>query len=280
MKSIEQFDETLDINSTENYELAIEAGQDGFAYCLLDTLRNKFVLIRAYLPEENKYFNSGNIKDFIINDDFLTKKYKKVRIILPTSGLTIVPAPLFDPARKDAYYQFNQVPEAGSVILSNRNPDPELFILFAVQGSLNEVIASGYPGIHPCNHLIPLFDHTSKEQRGKPGNHIHAHIERDYFNLIIFVNNDLKLCNTFKYRNITDILYFILNVFSKMGIRQEETIHLSGNIEKFDDLSSVFSIYIRNLEFAKPRGNFNFSYVFNDIELHRFLNLFTVFNCG
>jgi hypothetical protein len=70
-----------------------------------------------------------------------------------------------------------------------------------------------------------------------------------------------------------------MNVFNNLGIKQEETIHFSGMTEKYDDLSSGFSLYIRNIRYTEPAGNFTFSYVFNDTELHRFINLFNVANC-
>jgi hypothetical protein len=38
-------------------------------------------------------------------------------------------------------------------------------------------------------------------------------------------------------------------------------------------------MYIRHLKFSEPTGNFTFSYVFNDVVLHRYLNLFTLVNC-
>ena len=280
MKSIELFDETLDINTTENYELAVQAGPDGFSFCLLDTLRNKFVLIRSFEPDENKYYNGDNIRDFILKDDFLTRKYKNIRVVLPCSRFTTIPAPLFDPAKKDEYFNFNHKPESNEIILSNKNTDPDLYVVYSVSKSVYDAVLSFWPAVHPFVHIISLLNHISRERRSVHGNCIHLHIERDFFNLIIFRSNDLKFCNTFRYRNISDILYFVMNVFHKLGIKQEETVHLSGITEKFDDLSSGFSVYIRTLKFAEPAGNFNFSYVFNEIDRHRYLNLFTVFNCG
>ena len=65
MPFLELFDETLDINSTENYELSVQVSPDGFAFCLLDTIRNKFVLIRSFEPEENKYFNADKVNEIL-----------------------------------------------------------------------------------------------------------------------------------------------------------------------------------------------------------------------
>ena len=279
MPFLELFDETLDINSTENYELSIEVSSDALSFCLLDSIRNKFVLIRSYGSEDNKSFNTDKLDDLLHNDDFLTKRYKKVHCVLPSSKFTLVPAPLYDPGKKDEYFTFNHILEEDKVILADRTINPDAFIVFSVSKSLNELLKSSYPSAHLHHHIKILLDYTSSSRKSLNGNYIHVHVERDFFNLIIYNNNILKFCNSFTYRNISDILYYVLNAFRNLDIKQEETLYFSGLTEKYDDLSSSFSLYIRNIKFAEPSGNFTFSYVFNDMELHRFINLFTALNC-
>ena len=135
MAFLELFDETLDINSTENYELAIQAGPDGFSFCLLDTLRNKFVLIRSFEPDDNKYYSSEIVKELIDKDDFLTRRYRRTRVIMPSSKFTLVPAPLYDPAKKDEYFNLNHKHEEHQII-SNKITDPDAFVIFSVSDLL------------------------------------------------------------------------------------------------------------------------------------------------
>jgi hypothetical protein len=279
MPFLELFDETLDINSTENYELSIQVSQDGFAFCLLDAIRNKFVMIRSFEPDENKYFNAEKVNEIITKDDFLSRRYRKVNVVMPSPKFTIVPAPLFDPGKKDEYFAFNHLMNDGSIIISNRLNDPDAFLVFSVSRQLTDLIAGFHPGVLPYHQIKPLLNHISHSRKSINGNYIQLHVEREFFNLIIFDHNLMKFCNAFKYRNITDILYFTLNVFRNLGIAQEETIHLSGLTEKYDDISSNLSMYIRNIKFSEPAGNFTFSYVFNDTAIHRFLNLFNASNC-
>jgi hypothetical protein len=279
MPFLELFDETLDINSTENYELSIQVSPDGLSFCILDSIRNKFVMIRSFGAEENKYFNADKIRELLLKDDFLTKRYKKVFCVMPSSKFTLVPAPLYDPGKKDEYFTFNHNLEEDNIVLIDKISDPDAFLVFSVSRSIIEVINSVYPGVYPHHHIKLLLDHTSSIRKSANGNYIHVHVERDFFNLIVFNSNQLKFCNSFVYRNISDILYYVLNAFKNLDIKQEETIYFSGLTEKYDDLSSSFSLYIRNIKFAEPSGNFTFSYVFNDTELHRFINLFTVINC-
>jgi Protein of unknown function (DUF3822) len=279
MPFLELFDETLDINSTENYELSIQISPDGLSFCLLDSIRNKFIMIRSFEAEENKYYNADKISELIRNDDFLSKRYKKVNYVMVSSKFTLVPAPLYDPGKKVEYFIFNHNLKEDSIVLADKTNDPDAFLMFSASKPISEVMNSFYPGVYPHHHIKLLLDHTSSIRKSVIGNYIHVHVERDFFNLIIFNNNILKFCNSFAYRNISDILYYVLNVFKNLDIKQEETVYFSGLTEKYDDLSSSFSLYIRNIKFSEPSGNFTFSYVFNDTELHRFINLFTVLNC-
>ena len=279
MPFLELFDETLDINSTENYELCLQAGSDSLSFCVLDTIRNKFLLIRSFEPENSKYLNAERVKEILNRDDFLLKKYKKVNLIMPSQKFTIVPATLYDPARKDEYFEFNHVLNEGSLILSNKLSDPDSFLLFPVPAPLSGVMDSFFPGVLPFHQVKPLLNHISHTRKSINGLYLHLHVDREFFILIVFDQNMMKFCNSYKYRNINDIMYFTLNVFRTLGISQEETVHLSGFTEKYDDLSSNLSLYIRSLKYAEPSGNFTFSYVFDDMTLHRYLNLFTVVNC-
>lgn len=279
MPFLELFDETLDINSTENYELSVQVSPDGLSFCILDTIRNKFLLIRSSEPEENKYFNADAINELIGKDDFLTKQYKKINLITPSKKFTIVPAPLFDPGKKDEYFNFNHNNEESNHIIVNKLDNPDAYLVFSFSKPIIDLANIYFKDAFPCHHLKPLLKHISHNAKNVNHNYIHIHVERDFFNLIIYNNDILKFCNTFNYRNISDILYYVLYVFRRLDIKQEETINFSGLTEKYDDLSSSFSIYVRNINFPVPSGNFTFSYVFNETELHKYLNLFSIVNC-
>ncbi len=279
MPFLELFDETLDINSTENYELSMQLSPDGFSFAILDTIRNKYILLRSHEPDENKYFTAAMIGEIISKDDFAKKHYRRVNIVFPTPKFTIVPAPLYDPGKKEEYFTLNLVKEENDSIFTSKIPDPDSFIVFSVPGQFHDLCSSIYPTATHLHHSKPLLKQLMHICKSVQGNYIHIHIEREYFNLILIDNNILKFINTFTYRNISDILYYALNMFRSKDLGKDETLHFSGLTEKYDDLWSNFAMYIRNLKFTDPSGSFTFSYVFNEIELHRYINLFGVTNC-
>src|SRR5674476_1644245 len=209
MAFLELFDETLDINSTENYVLSVQMSPDGLSFCILDSIRNKYILIRSFVAEDNKYFNTEKITELFSKDDFLTRHYKKVNFVLPSRKFTLVPAPLYDPGKKDEYFTFNHILEEDKVILADRTINPDAFIVFSVSKSLSELLKSSYPSVPLHHHIKILLDYTSSSRKSLNGNYIHVHVERDFFNLIIYNNHILKFCNSFAYRNISDILYYV-----------------------------------------------------------------------
>jgi len=279
MPFLELFDETLDINSTENYDLSIQAGMDVLSYTVIDSVRSKYILFRSFTPESYRNFTPEQLDEIITRDDFLRRKYRKVHLVVPSAKSTLIPAPLYDPARKEDYFSFNHSGAENSVILTNRITEPDSYLLFGISRPVSEIVSAHYPQILPLHHLKVLFEHIKYTGKAHGNLYIHAHIESDFFNLIIFSGSSLKFCNSFIYRNVSDILYHILNVFKSMDIRQEEAVTLSGNAERYDDLFSSLSMYIRGVKFAEPAGSFSFSYVFNEMPLHRYLNLFTIAAC-
>jgi len=279
MPFIELFDETLDINSTENYELSVQASPDGLIFCLLDTIRNKYVLFRAFEPDHGKYLDENKINELIIRDDFLTRIYKKTSLIIPAARFTLVPAPLFEPARKNDYFGFNHGIDNNCVLMSNRISDPDAYTLFSISKQMYDMLSFHFPGASISHYLKPLFTHITHARRGVFGNYTHLHIEREFFCLINYSQSELRLCNSYSYRSTNDILYYTLNAFRKLGLGQEETLHISGNAENHDAIKSGLGSYIRIVKFAVPTGAFTFSYVFNETSLHRHLTLFTITKC-
>jgi len=278
MPFLELFDETLDINATDNYDLSVQVGPDGLAFCILDSIRNKYVLIRSTEPEDGKYFNASAVEDIIKKDDFLGRNFRRIRVMMPVVKSTIVPAPLYDPVKKDEYFTLNYIKEENESILSCKLEEPDSYVLYACQAAFVDLVKNTFHDIQPVHHLKPLLRHVSEESKKSAVHYVHINVERDFFNLVIFDHNSLLLCNTYMYRNSSDILYYVLNAIRKLDIKTEE-VHFSGLTEKYAGLSAEFLVYIKNISFAVPSGDFTFSYVFNDLELHRYLNLLSLVNC-
>lgn len=278
MPFLELYDETLDINSTENYELSVQISSDDISFCLLDTLRNKFVMLRSYEPEDNSRFDPYRLNEIIRKDDFLPRKFRKTNIITPTQRSTLVPGPLFEDSRKEDYLDFNQKKADRERVMISKIKNSDIYAIFSLQEGFADLLKGLFPEGNIMHSLKPLFQYVHFNRRST-GNNIHLHFEKDYLDTVIFDPNELKFCNTFNFKSRSDIEYFVLYVLKKMNVRQDETIYLSGRTQEKEELRHAFSKYLTDVRFALPQGNYTFSYVLSEAELHRFLLLFSAVNC-
>lgn len=278
MPFLELYDETLDINSTENYELSVQISSDDISFCLLDTLRNKFVMLRSYEPEDNSRFDPYRLNEIIRKDDFLPRKFRKTNIITPTQRSTLVPGPLFEDSRKEDYLDFNQKKADRERVMISKIKNSDIYAIFSLQEGFADLLKGLFPEGNIMHSLKPLFQYVHFNRRST-GNNIHIHFEKDYLDTVIFDPNELKFCNTFNFKSRSDIEYFVLYVLKKMNVRQDETIYLSGRTQEKEELRHAFSKYLTDVRFALPQGNYTFSYVLSEAELHRFLLLFSAVNC-
>ncbi len=278
MPFLELYDETLDINSTENYELSVQVSSDDISFCILDTLRNKFVMLRSYEPEDNSRFDPYRLNEIIRKDDFLVRKFRKTNIITPTPRSTLVPGPLFEDSRKEEYLDFNQKKNDRERVMISKIKNSDIYTIFSVQEGFADLLKGLFPEGNIMHSLKPLFQYVHFNRRST-GNNVHIHFEKDYFDTVIFDPNELKFCNTFQFKSRSDIEYFVLYVLKKMNVRQDETVYLSGKTQEKEALLHGFSQYLTDVRFALPQGNYTFSYVLSEAELHRFLLLFSAVNC-
>lgn len=276
----ELFDETLDINSTNNYEISIQLGLNGFSFCLLDNLRNRFVMFREYKLPGREDSLARLMEDIAGKDEFLSREYRKYRLVFNLEQSTIVPAPLYDPAIKNEYFILNHSLDDDYTVSNNKLVNPDAYLLFGIRKDVFDMATGLFPEASLSHQAKPLLHSSFRDARKTRDRYIRTHIDRGFFTLIMIKDDELQFFNTFRVRNDSDILYYLLNSFNRFNIPPEEPVHLSGDILKYDELYNNILRYSTTLRFAQPGGDFSLSYIFDEMATHRYCNLFNIVNCA
>ena len=276
---LELLDETLDINATDNYDLSLELSEEGVSLAVLDLLRGKYVMLRHYPREIPDELALRPLDDIIGADDFLLRHYRKIFIIVPTMRYTMVPAPVYEPSLKDEYFRFNHTESDEYSVFSNKLPFPDAVVLFSPENDVAKALASRWNDVTVWHHTRPLLQHVSSACRSSDERYIHIHFEKSFTTVVIAENRNLTFCNSFPSTAPADAGYFLFNVLDRRGIRNEETIHVSGLVELYSEVHLSLLNFAGNIKFASPVIRQSYSYVMNEVHLHRWLNLFTAVAC-
>ena len=146
-----------------------------------------------------------------------------------------------------------------------------------VISSFHDFVREHFPVVQIVNGAYPfILGAMSKALRDTE--QIFLDIQDNYFDLLFIRDSGIQLFNTFSYKAITDIVYFLLNCIKECGINQEKA-HLSicGPALKDNKLKELLSLYLPNPYFAKePLLNgilhdkeFNSSHFTHLLNLHR-----------
>ena len=273
------FDETLDINATGNYSLLMQMDKEELSFAIIDNLRAKYILLRSYEPDNGDIFSIGEIKDILLEDDFLGKRYRSVKICLSSLKYSLVPAPIMDPAKKESLIGLSHDLCEEEVVSVNRLDNPDAYLLFAVDREIAGLSDMLTPGRSPVHYIKPFVDNALFYAKRKSHDSVFLFAGQDVVTIAVVSNDILKFCNSYVFKNAHDILYYLLKVYKALGLSNGIPVYCSGKISQNDDVFVLLSEYIKEVLFINPVGNFSFSYVFDEDMLHRYINLFSLINC-
>ena len=276
---LELIDETLDINATDNYDLTLELSDEGVSLAVLDLLRGKYVMLRHYPLEDSSSGTLRTYGEIMESDDFLWRRYRKTFIIIPSLNSTMIPAPVYEPGLREDYFRFNFGSRDDEQVIANNVSFPEAVVLFSPGKDAAGSIPSRWREVTPWHHTKPLLSHVSAACRNSDDCYIHLHFEKNFVTVAIAEKQNLTFCNSFAVSAPQDGAYFLFSVLDRKGIRHDENIYISGAVEPYSEAHIALLNFSSGIRFASPVIRQSFSYVMNEVHLHRWLNLFTAASC-
>jgi len=103
---------------------------------------------------------------------------------------------------------------------------------------------------------------------------LYVNVRKSFLDITILDNQKLLFFNTFKYNTKEDFIYFVIFVMEQLQLNPEEVeLVLMGMIERNSGLFETVIKYVRNVRFQSKIEKFNYSYIFNELTTHKYINL-------
>jgi hypothetical protein len=262
--------------------LSIQTGLNGLSFSILDPGQFKYIALRHYPFEGLK--DSGEIANYISiiynQDDFLKLKYKDRYHSFISEFSSLIPLTVFNPDSINKYLSFIYQSSGKYKYESNMLSVINSVNVFGYPESLITCLFNLFPDIKLFHHSTPFIDYLIKESVGKkePLCFVYLSDEMVYFG--IANNSKLLFYNSFRYKEKTDIAYFILSVLEQFNL-SPATIGVSISSDAFmhDEIFEYLNNYLGQIKFILPSSKFSYSYLFDELYLTRFTNLFNLALC-
>lgn len=280
MTGFSVIDETFDPNISSSYFLSIQVNLDGFSFCTLDPVRNKYIQLR-HIPFHKQQNLSTQLEKCFEEVEILNLPFKKTLVLIPSRQSTLVPSAIFDPSLKEEWLKFCVNPEENPLILYNKVKMADAYNLFAVPDSIYKIMIRQFPEPHFFHQHTPIIEsNLATSISGNDNTALFINLNNDFFDIAAFGKNNLKLCNSFPIKSDNDFIYFTLFVFEQLKLEPAKTeVVISGWHPDYLNLNKHLTNYIRNVKQCDLPHHFQYSYYFRENNLAGFQNLLNLASC-
>ncbi len=273
MKKFAHFDDSFDISHTNNYEITIQFGRDGYAYSVSSLLNNRCVAL-GY----QEFGGTLHVSDlpqrlisFLDSQEFLSKNFSKVNFIYTSAKSTLVPESHFRKERLKELYSFNHVLGTDENLEYTELKPLKMVQVFSFPASLATVMINRYKDVNFCHQSIALletFVRKTTQKEAQPM--VLIHFVDELIDIIVAKQQKLILHNTFEAGADADRLYYVSYVLTQLKLDLDTLpIHLAGNI---DEESKVWKLFDEHFEHLKFNTDLNKTYTL-PVPKHQFLNI-------
>jgi hypothetical protein len=282
MYDLNLLDETFIRNLTHQYQLSIQTSLNGLSFSILDLQKLKYIVFRNYpfSSIQNKQEISEYMNLCFKNDDLLTLPYKHINFMYVGERSTLVPSEFFDTKNAESIFKFNYRLDEDSLVFYNQLTPSNIFNVFGIPGNLYKSVTKLFGQINVYHHATSFVRLLVEDSEKSTQPKFYVYLSSELINIGIALKGKLLYFNTFSYQNNTDILYYILSVLEQYKLSPKDTeVYFSSAIEEHDALFEFLNDYLNQIRFIKPSANYTYSYLFDELHLTRYANLFNLALC-
>ena len=179
------------------------------------------------------------------------------------------------------YFAFNQDILESEEILFSKIQRADAWSLYPVPSMVVRFFREQFPALHIFHQSVPFINSLLQIQRnGSSGNQIFVHLYGNLFDIVVIHGKSLKLYNSFSYKHVNDLLYFVLYIFDQLKLPPKGTpVTLSGKITRQSSFYENLKRYVKKPVFQKLDTAFTYSYTFGKLPEHAYVNLLNLYPC-
>ncbi|HBK71916.1 MAG TPA: DUF3822 domain-containing protein [Flavobacteriaceae bacterium] len=260
----------LDVNHLKNNHLSIQFSLDGFSFCILNKEKSTFIALYDYQFKEVN--NSPqrlieNITSIFENEELLQHKYKSVHVTHVNDLYTLVPKPLFDENKLQAYVSYNNKVYPQDYLVFDEIKNQDIISVFIPYVNINNFLIDKFSAFDFNHNSKILIESLLSVYKYSLTPQMFVHIDNNHFELIVITNKKLQLYNTFKFSTKEDFIYYVLFAAEQLKLNPEKfELVMLGNIQKDDELYSIAYTYIRNVSLLENRSKYKFDVSFTETD--------------
>jgi hypothetical protein len=270
-------DEYLDQTALSRYDLRLELDAHILRCAIVEASENQCRFLEEYRWASNTPADGvlPLIRNVIDQHELLPRNFwKSVQFVVNNPSFTLIPAPLFRKEYAVRYLELARgVSLAGEAVLHERHASWETENVFSLPTPLYDYLAGLYPfdDFRLVHHADLLLD-VARQFDDKT---FLIAVEPTSVTMLYAYKWKLFYCNRFEYRDVKDLIYYVLYVMSELKLNAAQLpVVAFGAIDVDSDAHIALHKYLGELTVGLPEALKAPRLFVNAPPAHRYVNLF------
>lgn len=275
-------DPKFSVDHIDQYDLLLLAGQYDFQFAVVDALQQRCLLAEDYTFSDPSTDVGETYRTLVENHQLLMAGYwNRVKLAVKSQHFTVVPSTYFS-AENAAHYLTLATGTPSNKYSINHHLFKELeaVMVFGAEKQLVERLRSTYPSqdVGIISQGSAFVEGVQRVDAGSYYRSMYLLVDRRHVSVVVMEDRKLILYNRFAYQTSDDIVKYILTVFQKLKMDQNETkVTVWGNIPEQSDQYAALYRYIRELTYGTKPNFLKFSHVFDEAPDHQYFDLYSMY---
>lgn len=251
MREINYINSTFIDSLSEQYNLSIHLSVDGLLFCITDCKQNilviKNILLRGY----------ADFKRIFADEILFTYKYNTVNILISNFDKLLIPEEYFDIKNIKYYVSCSIDCNENEIIIYDKIETMQAYMIYKTDAEIYRTLTS-----IPCKQcnihsmLAKLISHIAdKDIANRYTTDTYVNIYNDYFDILIFKDKSIALCNYFKYTDKTDIVYHVANCIKQTDVNSKANLHIYGKSTDSEFICGYLKSYVATYDINNTWNN-------------------------
>ncbi len=279
-------DDYFNVDDIGGYNLFIKLYDTRLKICITEESTHKCLFLEDFLISKSlRESERIQLLETIYDEHSFLKAgfWKSVRLVISSKHFTFIPRVLFDDSELESYISLSTRYDSNTEDLAYySHHNSEAICVFSVNREIIQWFQESYPQVEIklLHNTSPLIEGALQNTMPVSQKQLYLFADDDQLTGIVTWKEKLEFCNTFTFKNADELLYFTMWIMGEMEMDPAvNEVILFGEITEESDYYQKLYEYILNVSFGNKPGFLKFSYQFDQVNDHRYLDLYCMHLC-
>lgn len=239
-----------------DYKLSIQANLNGFSFCVYDFTRETFLLLKHFPIDVNnnqEYFIK-QLSEIIKNEEVFSHKFRQVNFVYNTPNVTVIPDEFLDVSNLKTFLQFQNELHDFDELHYDTISQIKSTVVYPIPSAITNTFLNTFKGISYTNQYTLLLSLAQDLiTRDNLSDLCFIHKSETFFDIIIFKNKKLELCNSFSYKTENDLVYYCISTLKYLGLSESNIpVFYSGFLQQRGTDTHMLDKFIKVFKQNEP----------------------------